>query len=111
MDRTSIVGSKANILTALDKYILVLTFSRNSEIYYLPINVADKFPNLMVYNASFCSIKKVLNMNFQFLSKLKTLDLSFNQVEVIEKETFVDLKSLETIRLSKQWLKLIAFCD
>jgi Leucine rich repeat len=78
-----------------------LEFYFNREIRFLPVKVHKKFPNLMMINANYCSIKLIAKENFEKLNKLERLYLSGNHIEEIVTNTFEDLTSLEYLYLSK----------
>lgn len=78
-----------------------IDLSFNKLIYFLPIELNRTFPDLVYYQASYCSISKVSPENFQGLDKLLELHLFDNKIERIEPETFKDLISLDSLNLSK----------
>lgn len=66
---------------------------------YLPINIADLYPNVENIYADNCSIVKIWKKNFRNLSNLKKLYLSGNKIDTINGDTFDDLLSLEKLDL------------
>jgi hypothetical protein len=95
-----------------------LVFQNNKNIFYLPENVAEKFPNLFEYAALNCSIENVLRQHFSGLKRLRLIDLGYNQIEEMAVETFIGLVSVEEIILREKFqsqmyflLKLIFFPD
>lgn len=90
-----------------------IDLSDMKKIKFLPIGIADIFPNLMHFWASACSIRKISKENFQNLVKLEWLALPFNQIDEIAENSFDDLSHLEYLELSynkikflnKNWLK------
>lgn len=66
-------------------------------IFYLPIHVYLKFPNIIEFHATKCSIKKVSAQNFKNLKYVSSLILNDNQIESIEEKSFDDLQSLEVL--------------
>jgi Leucine rich repeat len=91
------------ISSAFDSSMGGLRFDHNKQVYYLPENVGEKFPNLLAHYASFCNVKEISKKHFKNLSKLKFLGLDHNQIETILSDTFEDLIELEILWLSK-WL-------
>lgn len=83
-----------------DLTIKNLEFYFNREIRFLPIKVHEKFPNLMMISANYCSIKTVAKENFEKLNKLERLYLSGNHIEEIVQNCFEDLTQLEYLHLS-----------
>lgn len=84
-----------------DHRIEVLFFSPNRNVQFLPVKVANFFPHLQHYRASFCFIKVVLKENFKRLSELTILDLSHNFIVAIHDDTFDDLQNVDVIDLSE----------
>lgn len=91
-------------ITPRDETIEGLSFDDNKEIYYLPVKVAETFPNLIAYWAMHCSLTEVSKINFKHLSKLRTLSLHHNQIVTIASNTFDDLTSLEHLYLGEIYL-------
>lgn len=79
-----------------------IIFDYNKKIEFLPINVYKSFPNLKTYYASQASIKNITSSNFKRLLKLKLLDLSRNQIEIIPEDCFQGLNQLQKICLGKK---------
>lgn len=109
MNGTTSIDEQNVTISTSDVSMGGLSFHNNKKIVFLPINVGEKFPNLINYNAAYCSVKEVLKLNFKNLNKLKTLALHYNQIEKIGTETFSDLTSLEELNLSKENYFLLIF--
>lgn len=80
-----------------------LTFTKNKKVFFLPVNVAESFPNLTAYSGTETSIKDVAKKNFKGLRKLRSLDLSDNQIDLVQTDTFEDLVNLEILFLCKNF--------
>lgn len=105
MDQTTAITSDTvKISDAREESISKLWFDHNSKIFFLPIEIHEKFPNLIQINAFNCSISTISKSNFVKLSKLRILYLENNKIEKIDSDTFDDLISLEEIDLSKCFL-------
>lgn len=74
----------------------------NSNIKFLPVKIAEKFPDLLFLTAASCDIKIIKAENFKSLWALKKLDLTNNQIENIESEVLEDLQSLEYLWLGEK---------
>lgn len=98
-DTTTINSTGYSISSDLDTDVEVLTFDNNNKIHFLPENLAEKFANLLIYRARYCSIKLIMKSNFKGLTKLKELRLDYNSIELIPNNTFEDLISLDTLSL------------
>ncbi|CRK94019.1 CLUMA_CG007544, isoform A [Clunio marinus] len=85
--------------------IVSIDMNDNKNIRYLPINTAEMFPNLIVYQGSRCSIKAIHKINFQNLTKTETLALPFNYIETIEGNTFEEMISLTHLDLQNNRIK------
>jgi Leucine rich repeat len=94
---------KTVISTYRGKSIITgLKFKDNKKIVYLPVEVDEKYPGLIGYDASKCSIKEISKENFKGLSKLKILWLHHNFIERVDSDTFQDLSSLQVLVLGKK---------
>lgn len=102
---TSIDAPNATI-SKRDDSITGMQFFNNKNIQYLPIEVSEKFPNLLIHDATLCSIKEISRINFEGLGKVYYVRLGHNQIEKITSETFIDLESLEMLDLRKKIKKL-----
>lgn len=83
-----------------------ILFDSNKGIEYLPVNVYEKFPNLIGISAWNCAVKAVTKKNFKNLKQLKFLGLASNHIETIDENTFEDLISLTTLNMRKKILIL-----
>lgn len=103
MTKTTSIPSKDYMISSeADTNMGIIRFDNNKKISYLPIKIAETFPNINKIYASSCSIKEVSNENFKNLSKLKFLFLGNNEIKKISRNTFEGLTSLESLGLSKK---------
>jgi Leucine-rich repeat (LRR) protein len=98
---TSINVPNVTISNKCEEFNSGFNFNYNKKIFYLPIDVAEKFPYLTVYGASDCSVKEISKLNFNGLKNLNILELSNNQIEKIDSDTFQDLVALEKLDLGE----------
>lgn len=84
-----------------DRTIKALLLYNNKNIQYLPVDVYKSFPNIRVVAAQRCSIKKIKRNNFINLAHVVSLELNYNQIEIIHDDTFLGLSTIERIGLSK----------
>lgn len=75
--------------------------SDNKKIKFLPIKMAETFPNLLFYNGRNCSIKELKKKHFENLSRLEVVSFGSNRIETIYSDTFENLTSLQAIDLGK----------
>lgn len=102
MDGTTQINSTGFTITSPRRFEqMVIVFTQNKKIFYLPTNVDEVFPALTWYRAFDCSIKSVTKENFMNLIKLIYLDLGSNRIERIESNTFDDLTSMKYLYLSE----------
>jgi hypothetical protein len=101
IDEATTIEARDATFSASDEPVNSLNFSGNKKIRFLPILVADKYPDLLLYDASGCSLKEVTKQNFEGLSKLKALFLNKNEIEKINSDTFEDLLDLEDFYLGE----------
>lgn len=107
MGRTTKIHRPGAVISTIDGRVTRIEFETNKDIHYLPIEVYQKYPNLIIYEAHFCAIKEIEKRNFEKLYKLKTLTLQGNQIEAILNNTFDDLVELERLSIGKSRLKLV----
>lgn len=87
------------IISTNDNTVKALELETNKNIFFLPVKVAENFPNLVGYSAWECSLKEISKENFAGLNKLKILELSRNAIEAIADDTFADLTDLSYLYL------------
>lgn len=90
-----------SISSRADTNVGTLLFQGNREIYFLPINIAEKFVNLKLYNAADCSIEIIRKENFKALRNMRQLHLNRNRIEKVASDTFEDMTELELVYLRK----------
>lgn len=108
MERTTVIDEDNVSISTFDENIGGLLFRRNKKIIFLPVKVAEAFPNLELYSAWDCSVTQISRENFAGLRKLKILHLEVNQIEKIQSDTFKNLVSLEILHLCKK-IKVLLF--
>lgn len=84
-----------------------LTFGLNKDILFLPIEVAQSFPNLIGYTATSNYVTSIGKQHFKDLRKLRELRLNKNRIEVIASDTFEDLISLQWLALDENKIKTL----
>lgn len=102
MTRTTEINSPGfTITTSIDENVRTISFANNKKIQFLPENVHDAFPDLKVFDAAACAVRKISGKNFRKLSKLSTIFLDGNLIERVDGDTFHGLTSLTNIYLSE----------
>ena len=104
MKTVSIDAPGARISTLRDDTIKAFTAFSNRKFFFLPENMAEKFPKLEIYVGSSCSLTVIIRENFLNLKYLKRLTLNDNKIEVISDDVFDDLFALEILKLSRTCL-------
>lgn len=100
MQQTTTIASEGFVVSPSDSSVEGIDFFFNKKIQFLPIQVDETFPNLVIYDAGLCSIKVVAKNSFKNLTKLERLYLQYNKIELIDFGTFGDLTSLKILWLS-----------
>lgn len=101
-DKTAIIRDDVPIAEPRNISVEVLDLSSNANIFFLPVGVAEAFPDLKDFQASSCySISKIFKKNFLGLSKLEGIFLSRNFIQTIPSNTFEGLQNLRRISLGK----------
>lgn len=88
-----------------------INLSGNRNVRFLPVNPAEKFPNLISFDARSSSIEDISRSNFVGLTKLVKLYLENNLIKRISDDTFGDLIGLEYLSLSKMMTLLAVQAD
>ena len=101
MSGTTEINTADTTIATRDESIERLAFNHNRNIKFLPIEVSEKFPNLMGLEAGDCSLTTISKENFKDLTKLRLLGLYYNQIEKIRSDVFGDLVALEKLFLCK----------
>lgn len=86
----------------------VLDIQNTTDIKFIPENIADKFPQLIVLQVINCSVETISDKNFKNLRKLKYLHLPLNQIDVIERNAFKDLVKLEWLSLFHNQIEYVS---
>lgn len=84
-----------------DVNVDLIKFFSNAKIEFLPVNVYQSLPNLVLYGAHNCSIREITKSNFERLNKLETIALWGNFIEIIKSDTFEGLANLINIDLGE----------
>lgn len=79
----------------------------NKLIEFLPVKIAEKFPNLAIYQAFKCSVKSISAENFHNLGLLEALYIQYNQIEAIEEGVFDELMKLKILKLSHNKINFV----
>lgn len=98
--QTTINATNFVIADLKDEEVEGIIFEGNKKIEYLPFKIYLQFPNLDIYKANRCHIKQISKDNFRSLHRLKSINLSFNQIKKISTDTFKGLGNLLHIYLS-----------
>lgn len=98
---TTIDTTNSSFSGSRDDSVREINCSRNKKIFFLPIRVTDKYPDLRSYEAAECSLTTITKENFERMTNLKYLDLIGNQIETIFSNTFEDLLSLNYLRIGR----------
>lgn len=77
-----------------------LSYNSNLDVEYLLTGIQEIFPNLKVYDASNCAIRRVFKVNFESLHQLKTINLANNKISALN-QIFYREMSLKKLDLCK----------
>lgn len=106
MSETTVISSTGVTLsTPANNNVKRIDFAYNKQIEYLPEDVYQNFPELTVFDAPTCSVKKLSKATFRNLSKLEFIILDSNLIERIDSGTFESLTQLKKIYMRKKNLK------
>lgn len=80
--------------------VKALSISHQRNVDFLPVSVHESFPGLKHYLVKNSPVSKISKKHFEKLFVLEWLSLDRNEIEVIKSDTFEDLISLETFKIS-----------
>jgi hypothetical protein len=63
----------------------------NKKIHFLPSNISDSFPEIIVFNVADCSIRGIFKENFRNLTFMEYLWLAHNKISVIPSDKAAQL--------------------
>lgn len=101
MYSTVIDSSDFLITSARDKTVNGFRAFNNKKLEHLPENLGEKFPNLLILFAGYCSIREISKESFRGLGNLRFLDLEKNKIERIDDDTFDFIPAVERIDLGE----------
>lgn len=77
-----------------------LSLDNEPGVKYLPKNILEFFPDVVVVQVKKCSVVSIKGNHFKGLSKLRLLNLALNKIENVTSDAFVDLVSLDYLDIS-----------
>lgn len=83
-----------------DESVERVDLAYNKQIEFLPENISESFPNMKVYDAAACAIRRISRANFVNLKEIQKLFFDGNLIERVEGDVFEGLTTLEYIYLS-----------
>lgn len=98
---TAINSTGFTISSESDESVEGFNSWNNPKIEYLPEEISETFPNLIVLSAGSCSIKSVSKVNFRNLNQLRYVHLYRNEIERIDNDVFDDNLEMQEILLCK----------
>lgn len=101
MNHSTAIDTPTYQISSKDSAITALTFAQNDDISYLPIGLHRIFPDLVVIDATDCSLVKISHENFKGLTELSQLWLRSNMITAIDGDTFKGLIHLACLDLSE----------
>lgn len=101
MDSTVIDSPDFLITSDRDETVEGFSAYKNSKFEHLPINIGEKFPNLIALQVYNCSVKRISKDSFKGLSKLRRLYIYHNQIEQIDDDVFEHIPAVEEIYFSE----------
>jgi Leucine-rich repeat (LRR) protein len=72
----------------------------NSQVEFIPKNLAQKLPKLISIEISYCTVESVEDHHFQGLSELIELSLAHNKIKSISTDSFKTNIKLESLSLN-----------
>ena len=91
----------------MNKNVTGFTIENSDQVKFLPVNISEIFPNLLVFKVINCSVKSVKSEHFAKMQALKILNLNGNEIETVASDSFKDLGNLTTLVLSRNQIKSV----
>lgn len=101
MVSTAINSTGFLITSPRDEAVEGFSVWKNEMLEFLPSNLGEKFPNLIVVNVFGCFIEEIRKEDFKGLGKLRVLNVAGNQLEKIADDTFDGIPAVEEIWLGE----------
>lgn len=101
MANTTMINHDDTPISVKDLNMTILSFTLNSDVYFLPVAMHKSFPNLQDIDARSCTIREISKKNFEHLQELRELRLDGNFISKIRSNTFEGLSNLKGVELSK----------
>lgn len=90
------------------EYVKITAFSIvNKSIFYLPKRIEIFFPNLEFLEVIHSALKKITSENLKPFHKLKYLDLSCNNIQILESKLFQFNSKLEVLILNENEISTV----
>ena len=81
--------------------VIILDVENVADSDYIPINLAEQFPNLEFIKAERCSIRGLAVATLAGLTKIRFIDLDYNKIQTLTAEMFQGLTTLERIDMGE----------
>lgn len=94
------------IVTENNELIDAVSF-RQSELYSVPENLFNKFPNLKHLDVELTQMKEILSENFRGANELKYFLARFNEISILRNQTFLFSRRLKFIVLQYNMIEII----
>lgn len=94
-----------NILDTSDSFIESFYIDNDKNVKFIPENVGEKFPNVIVFHVVKTGLTSIAAKDFRNLPNLKEIELNDNEIERVNRNTFKYLLQLEHINLASNKIR------
>lgn len=91
---------------AANPYAIKKIKIQNQDVQYFPRGLAELLPNLEEISINHCNLKRITAEDLRGLNKLKVLNLSDNELEILPDDLFTHVPQLKQAIFQKNKIKL-----
>lgn len=88
--------------------VTAISIKNEKDIEFIPVNIDEKYPNLIAFQARNCSIGSLNEHIFNNLSDLKLINLAHNKIITVGNNIFDDQNMLEYLELGCNLIEFIS---
>lgn len=100
IEKQKIDDAFATVSSTSNSTVEAFDIRHEKEVSFIPMQIANKFPGLVVFHINNCSIKSIGAKDLKGLKRLRILHMPRNEIGTIDKDAFKDLFKLEWLCLN-----------
>lgn len=107
IENQTIKKEESRIISPFNVTLKAFSIKNNYDVKFIPVNIGEKFPNILVFQIFNCSVKKIGKTHFNNLFQLRQIVLTNNVIAEVDDQPFQNQRQLEWLSLSNNkitWL-------